>query len=68
MTMEGFFLGPIILMEEPGSMHVVVQNVKEAGIAFDTVFYVISYINLFYVSFLLVLQWSRNTTEMSLLP
>jgi hypothetical protein len=56
MTMEGFFLGPIILMEEPGSMHVVVQNVKEAGIAFDTVFYVISYINLFYVSFLLALQ------------
>ncbi len=54
--MEGFFLGPIILMEEPVSMHVVVQNVKEAGIAFDIVFYVISYINLFYVSFLLVLQ------------
>jgi hypothetical protein len=43
-------------MEEPGSMHVVVQDVKEAGIAFDTVFYVISYINLFYVYFLLVLQ------------
>jgi hypothetical protein len=43
--MEGFFLGPIILMEEPGSMHVVVQNVKEAGTAFVTVFHAVcSYI------------------------